>query len=64
MKRFFEIGTIFSKRKIENSNWHHCYLHSWIVDKDYRTQSFRLIIPILKKKNIFNFHNGFNRSNL
>jgi len=44
------LGTIFSERKIENSICNHCYLHSWIVDKDYRTQSFRLITPILEKK--------------
>ena len=44
------LGTIFSERKIENSICSHCYLHSWIVDKDYRTQSFRLITSILEKK--------------
>jgi hypothetical protein len=44
------LGTIFSKRKIKSSLIDHCYLHSWIVDKDYRTQSFRLIAPILDKK--------------
>jgi len=44
------LGTIFSDRKIKNSIYNHCYLHSWIVDKDYRTQSFRLITPILEKK--------------
>ena len=44
------LGTIFSERKIDNSICNHCYLHSWIVDKDYRTQSFRLITPILEKK--------------
>ena len=43
------LGTIFSERKIESSNINHCYLHSWIVDREYRTQSFRLIIPILEK---------------
>lgn len=44
------LGTIFSKRKINNLLIDHCYLHSWIVDTKYRTQSFRLITPVLKKK--------------
>ena len=44
------LGTIFSERKIEYSICNHCYLHSWIVDENYRTQSYRLIIPILEKK--------------
>ena len=44
------LGTIFSERKIEHSIFNHCYLHSWIVDENYRKQSFRLILPILEKK--------------
>ncbi len=44
------LGTIFSERKVQHSLCNHCYLHSWIVDENYRKQSFRLIIPILEKK--------------
>ena len=44
------LGTIFSKRKINKNLIEQCYLHSWIVNKDYRTQAFRLIMPILEKK--------------
>ena len=44
------LGTIFSKRKINNALIEQCYLHSWIVNEDYRTQAFRLIMPILEKK--------------
>ena len=43
------LGTIFSERKVQYSTCNHCYLHSWIVDENYRKQSFRLIIPILEK---------------
>ncbi len=44
------LGTIFSERKIGDEIINQCYLHSWIVDSNYRTQAFRLIIPILEKK--------------
>ena len=43
------LGTIFSKRQISKKTINHCYLHSWIVDNKFRTQSFRLLIPILEK---------------
>ncbi len=44
------LGTIFSKRKIQKDIISHCYLHSWIVNSDFRTQAFRLVLPILEKK--------------
>ena len=44
------LGTIFSKRRIQNQLFDHCYLHTWIVSKNYRMQSFRLIKPVLEKK--------------
>ena len=44
------LGTIFSERKIGDKIISHCYLHSWIVDSNFRTQAFRLIMPILKNK--------------
>ena len=43
------LGTIFSKRQILKKTINHCYLHTWIVDNKFRTQSFRLLIPILEK---------------
>ena len=46
------LGTIFSKRYYKKDFSDHCYLHSWIVEKKFRLQSFRLILPLLEK-NIF-----------
>jgi hypothetical protein len=46
------LGTIFSKRSINEMSVDHCYLHSWVVFERYRLQAFRLILPILNK-NIF-----------
>ena len=44
------LGTIYSKRKIQNQIKNQCYLHSWIVDSEYRSQAFRLLLPILEEK--------------
>lgn len=46
------LGTIFSKRKINEMSVEHCYLHSWVVIERCRLQAFKLILPILNK-NIF-----------
>ncbi len=46
------LGTIFSSIPIEEKLVEHCYLHSWIVLKKYRVESFKLIVPLIKK-NIF-----------
>ena len=46
------LGTIFSKRIVNNKLISHCYLHSWVVDQQHRLQAFRLLIPVIKK-NIF-----------
>jgi hypothetical protein len=46
------LGTIYSKRTINEILVEHCYLHSWVVLKKFRLQAFKLILPILKK-NIF-----------
>lgn len=43
------LGTIFSKRLIEENRVEHCYLHSWIVCEKHRFEAFKLIMPILKK---------------
>ena len=44
------LGTIYSKRKINNEILNHCYLHSWIVSSKHRSQAFRLLTPILEEK--------------
>ena len=36
-------GNNILKRRIQNQLFDHCYLHTWIVSKNYRMQSFRLI---------------------
>ena len=46
------LGTIYSLRESENKTFLHCYLHSWIVSKNYRLQTYRLILPIIEE-NIF-----------
>lgn len=46
------LGTIFSKRTINEISVEHCYLHSWVVFERFRLQAFKLILPILEK-NIF-----------
>lgn len=46
------LGTIFSKRTINEISVEHCYLHSWVVFQRFRLQAFKLILPILEK-NIF-----------
>ena len=43
------LGTIFSNRKFGNKTCLHCYLHSWVVNENYRLQSYRLLFPILEK---------------
>jgi hypothetical protein len=43
------LGTIFAKRVIKNETLLHCNLHTWIVEKKYRFQSFRLLIPIIDR---------------
>ncbi len=44
------LGTIFSKRHINDKIIEHCYLHSWIVLEQHRLEAFKLILPIIKKK--------------
>jgi len=44
------MGTIFSKKIHDNKEHIYCNIHSWIVDKSYRINSFFLLIPIIKKK--------------
>ena len=44
------MGTIFSKKIHANQEYTYCNIHSWVVDKSYRINSFFLLIPIIKKK--------------
>ena len=44
------MGTIFSKKILDNEEHVYCNIHSWIVDRAYRINSFLLLTPLLKKK--------------
>jgi len=44
------MGTIFSKKIHDNEEHVYCNIHSWIVDRVYRINSFLLLTPLLKKK--------------
>ena len=46
------LGTIFSFQPIKEKFVEHCYLHSWVVNEQFRLEAFKLILPIIKK-NIF-----------
>ena len=44
------VGTLFSVKKINNTDYHYCNIHSWIVSKNHRLFSFFLISDLLKKE--------------
>ena len=48
------LGTLFNSRKSQGQNYNFCNVTSWIVEKEYRNQSFLLLLPLLslKKYNI------------
>ena len=46
------IGTIFSKRHVNGKIEKNCNLTSWIVKDKYRKESLKLLLHILKLKNI------------
>lgn len=53
------LGTIFSNRTVNESEFLQCCLHTWIVDKKYRLYSHNLLLQILeeyKDLNIFTFN--------
>lgn len=54
------IGTIFSKRFINDNQFVFCNLTSWIVKKAYRNKSLHLLFPILRLKDctLTNFSPG------
>jgi hypothetical protein len=44
------MGTMFYEKLINNKKFIFCNIHSWIVNKNYRLNSFFLITPLLKEK--------------
>jgi hypothetical protein len=44
------LGTIFSERTIQGQQHKFCNVTSWIVEKEYRNQSFLLFLPLLTLK--------------
>jgi hypothetical protein len=46
------LGMIFSHRLIRGRNEHFCDLVAWRVEEQYRSESLRLIFPILKEKDL------------
>jgi len=43
------MGTIFSSRNYSDENYIYCNIHTWIVDKTYRINSFLLLTSLIKK---------------
>lgn len=43
------MGTLFYEKVIKEKKLLFCNIHSWIVDKKYRLNSFFLIMPLLRK---------------
>ena len=43
------LGTIFSQRKINNKNYIYCNLHTWIVNKPHRLNSYLLLLPVMER---------------
>ena len=43
------LGTMFSQRKINKKNYIYCNLHTWIVNKSHRLNSFLLLLPLIEK---------------
>ena len=47
------MGTIFSKRIYDNSEYIYCNIHSWVVDSDHRVNSFFLLTSLIEQKITF-----------
>jgi len=43
------MGTIFSKKIINGSEYNYCNIHSWIVNDQHRINSFFLLTPLFEK---------------
>ncbi len=46
------LSTIYSHQMVNGQKYVLCNLSSWIVDKEYRSQSILLLLPLIKNKNI------------
>lgn len=44
------MGTIFSIKHTDNKDQVFCNIHTWIVDKEHRLNSYLLLIPLIEKK--------------
>ena len=44
------VGTLFSRRKINNKNYIFCNIHTWIVNEAHRISSHLLFDPLIKKR--------------
>jgi len=55
------VGTLLSKRKINNKNYLYCNIHTWIVDRHHRIVSHLLFDPLIKKKCIITVLSPQNR---
>ena len=44
------VGTLFSRRKINNKNYIFCNIHTWIVNEAHRISSHLLFDSLIKKK--------------
>ena len=55
------VGTLLSKRKINNKNYLYCNIHTWVVDKHHRVASHLLYKPLIKKKYIITVLSPQNR---
>ena len=44
------LGTMFSSQTNNNKDYILCNLHTWIVDKSYRLNSYLLIVPLMEIK--------------
>lgn len=44
------MGTIYSRRNFNNKEYIYCNIHSWVVDANYRINSFLLLMPLINQK--------------
>jgi hypothetical protein len=44
------MGTIFSIKHLDNKDQVFCNIHTWIVNKEHRLNSYLLLVPLIEKK--------------
>ena len=44
------LGTMFSDRNEEEGQNIYCHLHTWIVNKSYRLNSYLLLLPLMEER--------------